>query len=263
MHVWRKSHFALSLATLVLASALPHLCYAADHAGYLGGALPGYSSPKPPTPDSPADLLDRMAVHAAQINSGPKSKVEAFEDAVPYGAAQIAPLFSVAAGAPLSAEKNPILTYVLKRAMADVSAILRKEKLANLRDRPYVRDHDISPCYLQFVKSRQSYPSGHAANGYAIAAVIAEVFPSRAQHTMARGFKYGDNRVVCGVHHPIDVAQGRLVAKTYIDVLLSNAEFESDIDCAKHEAAVNAGKEKETDLSKACQDLKAKAQSTP
>ncbi|MGJ3627101.1 hypothetical protein AB5I41_09570 [Sphingomonas sp. MMS24-JH45] len=42
---------------------------------------------------------------------------------------------------------------------------------------------------------------------------LAEVFPARRASLLARGARYGDNRVVCGVHHPIDVERGRAVAR--------------------------------------------------
>ncbi len=227
--------------------------------GYLPGVVLTYTAPKPPPPGSPLDQLDLARVRAAQADSTPAQRDEAFEDAEAYVGPQVITRFASATGVPLSSKNAPILTYILTRVIEDTAAIGRKEKAANGRNRPYVGHPEISACDVKFIKSGESYPSGHAMNGYVVAGILAEVFPDRATPIVARGLRYGTNRVVCGVHHPIDVEQGQLLGVAYLEALKTNPEFKTDTECARHEAAVNLGQE--TELPMACKAVAATAKS--
>ncbi|WP_165832355.1 autotransporter-associated beta strand repeat-containing protein [Caulobacter radicis] len=57
-----------------------------------------------------------------------------------------------------------------------------------------------------------AYPSGHTTDAYAQSLLLAMIFPERAQQILARAAEYGDERVVLGVHYPLDVVAGRILA---------------------------------------------------
>ncbi len=99
-------------------------------------------------------------------------------------------------------------------------------------------------CNVRFLAGteQQSYPSGHAMNGYVVGLVLSEVFPDRRQAILARGARYGDNRVACGVHHPSDVEEGRLLGIAYFNKLSTDPTFQADLKCAQAEQAVSANK---------------------
>jgi acid phosphatase (class A) len=104
-----------------------------------------------------------------------------------------------------------------------------------------VEDAAISACNIDYLRPRESYPSGHSVNGYAAALLLAEVIPQRRQALLARGIRYGTNRVVCGVHHPSDVLEGRLLAIAYLAALKQNADFQRDLACAVREQEIASG----------------------
>jgi acid phosphatase (class A) len=86
-------------------------------------------------------------------------------------------------------------------------------------------------------------------NGYVTALVLAQVFPAQREAILARGVRYGDNRVACGVHHPTDVAAGRLLGIAYFNALKANPAFQADLTCAQAEQAFAVSK---TPLPAAC-----------
>ena len=166
--------------------------------------------------------------------------------------------FSVAAGTALSPASSPILAHVLKLVLNDTGAYAAIAKTKAPRARPYIEDPRIVPCETDYLRStdNQSYPSGHATNGYAATLVLAEAIPDRAATLLAHGIRHGDNRVVCGVHHPVDVEQGRLLAIAIFVKLHAIKAFRDDVACAhqEYERSV-AGRTPKAPFDAGCADL--------
>ena len=59
---------------------------------------------------------------------------------------------------------------------------------------------------------------------------------------LARGARYGDNRIACGVHHPSDVEEGRLLGIAYFNKLSTDPTFQADLKCAQAEQAFTTSK---------------------
>ncbi|WP_431816798.1 phosphatase PAP2 family protein [Gordonia jacobaea] len=57
-----------------------------------------------------------------------------------------------------------------------------------------------------------SYPSGHTASAMIRTGLLALMIPELAPQFLARGSEAGYHRVVLGVHYPLDVIAGRMVA---------------------------------------------------
>lgn len=124
---------------------------------------------------------------------------------------------------------------MLQKIISDTGDYAGQAKKAAPRMRPYAEDATIVPCDMDYLKPNESYPSGHAMNGYVVAAVLSKMIPSRQQAILTRGVRYGDNRIICGVHHPTDVEQGRLLGVAYLEALPANANYEADLACAIEE----------------------------
>lgn len=230
---------------------------AASERGYLPDASLeadlGYKVP--PAPDNKSEIgrLDLAGVEAAQT-SNPSAYEEAYRDASAYAFDKLMVRFAPAAGTELSVEGSPILAHVLKLVLNDTGAYASLAKSANKRPRPYIENPSIVPCATDYLRATDdaSYPSGHATNGYAAALVLAEVMPERGAKLLIRGIRYGNNRVVCGVHHPIDVEQGRYLAVAIFTKLRENSAFREDVRCARQQydrslAGVQAGKPLDAD----------------
>lgn len=222
----------LAVAALTLCAATSSAQTAP--AGYLGGAPLAYVTPPAPT-DAEEVTLDLLLVRRALPPKGSLAEQEAIADAGAYYAKDLIVRFSDAAGTPLDQDTRPVMTFVLARALADAGAYAAAEKVRNPRPRPYVEDPSILPCNTAFLKAQESYPSGHAMNGYVAALLLADLIPDHQRAILERGVRYGENRVACGVHHPTDVEQGRRLAIAYIEALRVNKVFVEDFACAKAE----------------------------
>jgi len=199
--------------------------------GYLGGAPLGYEVPPPPS-TAPELAMDLDLVRALRAVPGSPEEDAAIGDAQAYKAPELVVRFGDTAHLPLNAQVRPILTYILSRAILDIEGYAKIWKHVYPRPRPYVEDPAIQPCYTRYLNPQESYPSGHAANGMAAGLLVAEVIPTRRQALVARGIRYGDSRVACGVHHPSDVLQGRMLASAYVTRLLQDPGFKADLECA-------------------------------
>lgn len=258
--IWGRAKLAIASTLL----SVTGVASAASDPGYLADAAIetdlGYKVP--PAPDNRSEIgrLDLAMVEMAQTND-PALYEEAYRDAGAYAFDQLMGRFSAAAGTDLSPDKSPILAHVLKLVLNDTGAYVTMAKASNVRARPYVEDPRIVPCETDFLRAtdNHSYPSGHATNGYATALVLAEAIPDRVSTLLARGIRYGNNRVVCGVHHPSDVEQGRFLAIAIFGKLRENQAFRNDVACAREEYERSiAGKTPKASFSAACTALDAR-----
>jgi acid phosphatase (class A) len=82
---------------------------------------------------------------------------------------------------------------------------------------------------------RSSYPSGHAAYGWAVARVLALAAPDRADALLALGRDYGLSREICGMHFPSDVAAGKAVSEAVVRRLMADPAFRADLAAVRAE----------------------------
>ncbi|MDA3881050.1 MAG: phosphatase PAP2 family protein [Prolixibacteraceae bacterium] len=61
-------------------------------------------------------------------------------------------------------------------------------------------------------RTDNAYPSGHTNAGFLSALAYAYAFPERFQEMVFRGAMLGENRIVAGMHSPVDVIGGKTMA---------------------------------------------------
>jgi len=142
--------------------------------------------------------------------------------------------FSCALGHSITASTTPHLNALLSRLRADVSLTTARTKDHYKRQRPYLR-HGESSCTPAERHKSDSYPSSHAAIGWAWALLLAEIAPHRGEALLRRGIAFGDSRVICGVHWQSDVEAGRLVGAATIARLQANPMFRAQMAHARKE----------------------------
>lgn len=70
-----------------------------------------------------------------------------------------------------------------------------------------------------------SYPSGHTNRAYIKGIILSAVFPEFAPQIMARASEVGYNRVVMGVHYPLDTIAGRMTGSASMAWHFADSEF--------------------------------------
>jgi membrane-associated phospholipid phosphatase len=142
--------------------------------------------------------------------------------------------FACALGVKLDARTAPALARLLDRA--DTSGVVDPVKQYYRTKRPYLGSKaPICQARTAHLAGNGDYPSGHAANGWMEALILAELAPDRATEILARGRAFGESRVVCGAHSLSAVQAGWMAGAAATAALHSSAEFRADLEAARSE----------------------------
>jgi acid phosphatase (class A) len=197
----------------------------------------------PPAANSPAAVAERADFAKSALAIGGPRWQQARRQVFPSGPEVMA---EIACAARVQVSASPAATRLLQKAVRDLSRPVEAAKSAFRRDRPYVGAADTRTCDPRTLGSvggstggvlSYAYPSGHAAQGRLVADVLAAALPDRAVALAAWGDRLGDNRVVCRVHWPSDVAAGRRLGDAMYRALQADPVFRADLAAARVELA--------------------------
>ncbi|HWT76991.1 MAG TPA: phosphatase PAP2 family protein [Mobilitalea sp.] len=94
--------------------------------------------------------------------------------------------------------------------------------------RPFRWIDDVSvasiliPCKSSDPSNDGGFPSGHTNAGYLTALSLAYAVPERFQEMLTRASELGNNRIVAGMHSPLDVIGGRIMATAIVASVLND-----------------------------------------
>ena len=166
----------------------------------------------------------------------------AIRDAV-YGLDCIIREFSEPFGMKISKEETPEIYKVLREGTATCDSICTFPKKYYMRKRPFMRfkEHTLTPEEEPALSKNGSYPSGHTLLGWSSALILMEINPDRADTLLARGYMYGDSRLIVGAHWQSDVNAARLAASAAYARLHTSERFLEQMRRAREEYRVKAG----------------------
>ena len=152
---------------------------------------------------------------------------------------EAAGVFSCALDMPISQEATPHLNMLLRRSLIDAGLATYKAKDHHNRQRPFAQlgESTCAPKEEAQLAKDGSYPSGHAALGWAWGLILSGVAHDRADALLQRAYAFGDSRMVCGVHWQSDVEAGRVVGAAAVARLQSDPVFLAQAQLAKTEIA--------------------------
>ena len=135
--------------------------------------------------------------------------------------------FSEPFGMTISKEATPAIFRLLYVALISADMVGKLPKDFYKRTRPYVYygEPTIYPQDEEELRNNGSYPSGHTIEGWSAALILTELNPDRADTILARGYMYGESRVIAGYHWQSDVDAGRLAASAAIARLHADRRF--------------------------------------
>jgi acid phosphatase (class A) len=148
--------------------------------------------------------------------------------------------FESTLGIEISEAKTPKLYVLMRRVMTDAGLSTYAAKNHYNRERPFVVNNTrtCTPELEEILRKVGSFPSGHAAVGWAWTLVLSEIFPHKEKLISKRGYDFGESRIVCHAHWHSDVEMGRLMGKTTVERLRVNPAFQMDLAAAKEEVLV-------------------------
>lgn len=179
----------------------------------------------PPTaPDSPAtrtELDALLAIQAARTR-------DQTESARADRKTEIYQFYAVLGLPPEHSSELREVRRLAERVEDDVRVHVRAVKERFRRLRPYEIEPRLEPC-IGDVRGDLSYPSGHAAYGYAMADLLSRMVPERRQDLEARADEFARQRMMCGVHFRSDLEAGRLAAMRLLDEIAATPEFAAEL----------------------------------
>ena len=161
---------------------------------------------------------------------------EATRDAV-YSMETILTEFEEAFGMKISKERTPEMYKLLEEATATCDKVSTLPKQKYMRRRPFMvfNEETLYPKDEPALRKNGSYPSGHTILGWSAALLMSEINPDRATEILARGYRYGENRVVVGAHWQSDTDAGRVAASAAYARLHTSDRFLQQMAKAREE----------------------------
>ncbi len=183
----------------------------------------------PPPPDKASDAF---AYDQSQYRWGKEQRLDSARLAIAVRDADwsiecICREFSEPFGMTISKEATPAIFRLLYVALISADMVGKLPKDFYKRTRPYVYygEPTIYPQDEEELRNNGSYPSGHTIEGWSAALILTELNPDRADTILARGYMYGESRVIAGYHWQSDVDAGRLAASAAIARLHADRRF--------------------------------------
>ena len=152
--------------------------------------------------------------------------------------------FTPAMGITISSSATPEIYNLLSKARSDGNTAANTIKRYYMKTRPFMKfDEPTSlPSSESSLRTNGSYPSGHTAQGWTLALILAEINPYRQDTILSRGYQYAQSRVIGGFHWQSDVDAGRCIASAAVARLHANPSFMAQLQKAKDEFARISGK---------------------
>ena len=154
-----------------------------------------------------------------------------------YGLRYIIQEFSGPFGLEISREGTPEIYKVLREGTATCDSICTLPKNYYMRRRPFMvfNEHTLTPGSEASLSRNGSYPSGHTILGWSAALLLMEINPAKADALLARGYMYGESRVIVGAHWQSDVDAGYLAASVAYAKLHTSERFLEQMRKAREE----------------------------
>lgn len=149
----------------------------------------------------------------------------------------LAAIFSTPFGLKIDKEATPEIYKAFVNGVGTIELIRIRPKAHFMRKRPFDRFHE--PMYTTWeedeLRGEGSYPSGHTIRGWSAALILAEINPAAANELYARGWEYGESRVIVGAHWQSDVDASRPAASIGYALLQTSPAYREQMDKAREE----------------------------
>ena len=151
------------------------------------------------------------------------------------------PLF----GLEITKEGTPEIYSILQDVCASCDSIYSGAKAKFNRQRPYAYydEGTLIPEKEEKHRNEGSYPSGHTVFFWASALLLSDINQSNEamEKLLARGYEFGQSRVIAGYHWQSDVDAGRMAGSVLYQLIRSHERFIGQLARARAEFKEKTG----------------------
>lgn len=150
------------------------------------------------------------------------------------GSASATPVAGDAAGcAPSKVNSSSLAAIRTGTPWSDESGGLKITRVAPTVDTTHefaTTDVSLDPAYGQTgICTGGAFPSGHTTTAYQAGITLATLLPQLAPSILARASEAGNNRIVLGVHYPLDIIGGRIDGEISLSARWGDPAFRAGV----------------------------------
>ena len=217
------------------------------HAYFTKAELPNMANilPAPPEFESARFVADQSQYLWGKLMRLDEARcAQAQRDAV-YSMQTIIDEFGDIFGLVITKEETPEIYSILQDVCASCDSIYSDAKAYFDRKRPYAyyNEGTIVPEKEEKHRNEGSYPSGHTVLGWTSALLLADInqSPQAMEGLLARGYEFGQSRVIAGYHWQSDVDAGRMAGSVLYQLIRNHERFIGQLAKARAEFAEKTG----------------------
>ena len=154
---------------------------------------------------------------------------------------EMGPLF----GLVITKEDTPEIYTILQDVCASCDSIYSDAKAKFNRQRPYAyyNEGTLIPEKEEKHRNEGSYPSGHTVFFWTSALLLSDInqSPKAMESLLARGYEFGQSRVIAGYHWQSDVDAGRTAGSVLYQLIRSHERFIGQLAKARAEFKEKTG----------------------
>ena len=217
------------------------------HAYFTKAELPDMANilPAPPEFESARFVADQSQYLWGKMMRLDEARcAQAQRDAV-YSMQTIIDEFGGIFGLEITKEGTPEIYSILQDVCASCDSIYSDAKAFFARKRPYAyyNEGTIVPEKEEKHRNEGSYPSGHTVLGWTSALLLADInqSPQAMEGLLARGYEFGQSRVIAGYHWQSDVDAGRMAGSVLYQLIRNHERFIGQLAKARAEFAEKTG----------------------
>lgn len=241
----------LSITSAMMLAAFANLFAAGDekngHAYFTKAELPDMTKILPPFPafESARFVADQSQhLWGKLMRQDEERAAQAQRDAV-YSMQTIIDEFGPLFGLEITKEGTPEIYSILQDVCASCDSIYSDAKAKFNRQRPYAyyNEGTLVPEKEEKHRYEGSYPSGHTVFGWASALLLSDInqSPEAMEALLARGYDFGQSRVIAGYHWQSDVDAGRMAGTVLYQLIRSHERFIGQLERARAEFKEKTG----------------------
>ena len=180
------------------------------------------------------DVMCYMTGKAARADSCRAAIAE--RDAI-WDLDTLAAIFSEPFGLKIDKETTPEIYKAFISGIKTIELIRIRPKAHFQRKRPFERFNEslYTTWEEDELRGEGSYPSGHTIRGWSAALILSAINPAAANELYARGWEYGQSRVIVGAHWQSDVDASRPAASIGYSLLQTHPAFLEQMEKAREE----------------------------